>query len=176
MTKCMVKKCYKHLKIMIFFQNFDFLMYFWHKDLFSVFMPKVPQKLKILKNIFFSIFQNLKIHLFFFINVDRWLSTLTALHFSWSTSTVDSVDVYFYCCFHHAPLLWSSFYSMHFTCVGGCAQHTMAVQFWILGDAKSTPCQSSGLHVANIRFWRKVPTIASYYRENVGQRNKRGCF
>ena len=35
--------------ICIFF-NFDFLWYFWHEDLFKVFMPKVPQKDKILKN------------------------------------------------------------------------------------------------------------------------------
>ena len=29
-----------------FFQNFDFLRYFWHKDLKQALMPKVPQKIK----------------------------------------------------------------------------------------------------------------------------------
>ena len=50
-------------------------------------MSKVPLKLKILKNKKKIIFKNLKIHLFYFINVDRRPSTSTRLSFSWSTST-----------------------------------------------------------------------------------------
>ena len=41
------------------FQNFDFLMNFWHEHLFQVFMPKGPHKVKILKNKNISLFQNL---------------------------------------------------------------------------------------------------------------------
>ena len=31
-------------------------------------------------------------------------------------------------------------------------------------------------NVANLRFWRIVPTIALYYREKLGPRISRGCF
>ena len=34
----------------IVFQNFEFLLYFWHKNLKHLFMPKAPQNIKILKN------------------------------------------------------------------------------------------------------------------------------
>ena len=33
-----------------FFQNFDFLWYFWHKSLIKILMPNAPQKVKILEN------------------------------------------------------------------------------------------------------------------------------
>ena len=38
------------MKLFFIFQMFDFLMYFWHKNPKQAHMPKVPKKVKILKN------------------------------------------------------------------------------------------------------------------------------
>ena len=46
------KNAFSNFEKMIFliYQNFYFLRYFWHKNLKQVFMPKVTQKIKVLKN------------------------------------------------------------------------------------------------------------------------------
>ena len=68
-------------------------------------MSKIPQKVKVLENKKISIFQNLKIHLFYLVNVDRRWSTSTPRTFLGRRRpdcTFPAQRRPFYSPFHHA--------------------------------------------------------------------------